>query len=93
MTNGTTEKTGSSNSSSMENGSRMQGAGRSIDRMSRDAGAKVGEFASDFADSASGYIENSRHYVQGNPGKSVAIAVASGVLTGALITLAMCRRN
>ena len=77
----------------MDNGLKMQGAARSIDKMSRDAGAKVGEFASDLAESASGYIEGSRHYVQENPGRSVAIAVASGVVTGALITLSMCRRN
>ncbi len=37
-------------------------------------------------------IETSRDYIEENPGKSVAIAAAAGLVVGSLLTLALRRR-
>lgn len=72
---------------------KIQVAEKQFEKISHDAGTKVGTVATKLADSATEYVEKSRHYVKENPGKSVAIAAAAGMLAGGLLTLMMSRQK
>ena len=69
------------------------GESNNIERMARRAGEKVSAASTHFVDSASEYVRSGRHYVQENPEKGVAYAVAAGAIVGSLVTLAMRRRK
>lgn len=56
-----------------------------MNQMAEKVGKKIGDAASDFSDSASGYLHAGRNYVQENPVKGAAIAVASGFVLGSLV--------
>ncbi len=70
--------------------SKGQGAERQLEKMSNQAGERIGEWASTIANSATEYVKVSRDYVHTNPMKSVAIAAGAGILVGSLFTMA-CR--
>ncbi|OFZ17697.1 MAG: hypothetical protein A2Z20_01570 [Bdellovibrionales bacterium RBG_16_40_8] len=72
---------------------KIQAAEKKFEEISHDAGAKVGAMASNLVHAANEYAKSSRHYVEENPGKSVAIAAAAGLVAGSLITLVMRRRK
>ncbi len=61
--------------------------------MSHDAGKKIGNMTNRFANSASEYVKNGRSYVVENPGKGVAIAAATGLVVGGLVTYALSKRH
>lgn len=56
-----------------------------MNEMAEKVGKKIGAAASDFSDSASGYLQAGRNYVQENPVKGAALAVASGFVLGSLV--------
>ncbi len=64
-----------------------------LEKMTSEAGEKVGAIASNLAAKTSLYVKNSRAYIEENPGKSIAIAAGVGLLTGSLLTLAMRNRR
>lgn len=84
---------GKTNTQAQDAKSKVQMAEKDFEKMSHEAGSKIGAMASEFAHSASEYVETGRGYVKSNPGKSVAIAAAAGLVAGSLITLAMSRRK
>jgi ElaB/YqjD/DUF883 family membrane-anchored ribosome-binding protein len=71
---------------------RAQVAEKSLDRVSRDIGERIGALASDVTNSATGYVKTSSDYVRDNPVKGVAIAAAAGVVAGSIFTM-MLRRS
>jgi ElaB/YqjD/DUF883 family membrane-anchored ribosome-binding protein len=87
-----TELMNRSNGPGQDFKSKIQVAEKQFEKMSHDAGAKVGAMATNLADSANEYVETGRDYVKHNPGRSVAIAAATGLVVGSLITLAMRRK-
>lgn len=92
MANLTNETMNKTNGMAHDVRSKAQGAERQLERMSNQAGERIGEWASTIANSATEYAKVSRDYVQENPVKSVAIAAATGIVVGSLFTLAM-RKN
>jgi ElaB/YqjD/DUF883 family membrane-anchored ribosome-binding protein len=72
---------------------RAQSAEKSLDKISRNAGEKIGAVASGITNSASEYIRTSSQYVRDNPVRGVAVAAAAGVIAGSLLTIAMRRRQ
>ncbi len=74
-----------------------------LSKFSNDAGKKIGTMASDFADSASSYVADfadtasnriamGRNYVKENPATGIAIAAATGLVVGSLLTIALRRK-
>ncbi len=57
--------------------------------MARNAGDKVGEMASDFADRTTETLDNTRQYVREHPATGVAIAAIAGMVAGSILTLAL----
>ncbi len=64
-----------------------------LERMSREAGEKLGEMVSEVKGSTVDSAKKSREYVQDHPGKSVAIAAAAGLVAGALLSYALHRKS
>ena len=58
-----------------------------LDHMVQSAGEKVGAMASQVSDKTTDYIKSSREYVLANPVKGVAIAAATGIVAGSLLSL------
>jgi ElaB/YqjD/DUF883 family membrane-anchored ribosome-binding protein len=63
------------------------GIGSSIEKFTHDVGSKIGGLAHDVSDKADDYVVTTRQYVKEHPIQSVAIAAATGVALGSLITL------
>jgi ElaB/YqjD/DUF883 family membrane-anchored ribosome-binding protein len=63
-----------------------------LSKIAGNAGQKIGKVASDIATAATSRIQLGRDYIVENPAKGVAIAAATGVVVGSLLTMAM-RRN
>lgn len=89
MANMTSESLKKVSGGMREFNSKVQDTEEYLEKMSHDAGKKIGAMASDFAETTSGYVKTSREYVQENPVKSVAVAAAAGLVAGSLITWAM----
>lgn len=68
---------------------KIQNGEQKIEKMSVEAGEKVGVIAADIAQSTSQYVQSGRQYVQENPIKGIAIAAAAGLVAGSLLTLAL----
>lgn len=66
-----------------------QGLEDQFSKISRDAGKKIGTFASDVVNSTSRYVNTSRDYVAENPVKGIAIAAAAGAVVGSILTMTM----
>jgi ElaB/YqjD/DUF883 family membrane-anchored ribosome-binding protein len=64
-----------------------------LERVTRESGKKIGEFASNAADSAMKQARSGRDYIARNPITGVAIATASGLVAGSLLTMVMRRRH
>ena len=71
----------------------IQKMGETLGQFSHDAGEKIGNMASNVSDSAHRYVDTSREYVKENPMKGLAIAAATGLVAGSLLTLALRRRS
>lgn len=70
-----------------------QQAKGSAESLSHSIGERAGTAVAKFQDSASEYYNTSRGYVIENPVKGVAIAAATGLVCGTLLTLAMRSRR
>lgn len=57
------------------------------------AQSKISDQASQVAEKASSYLEDTRHYVKENPVKSLALAAATGLAAGGLISVILQRRK
>ncbi len=62
------------------------------EKVVKNAGERVGAMASNISGMASEYVKTGREYVKTNPAKGVAIAAATGVAAGFLLSLAL-RKN
>lgn len=63
-----------------------------LEKMAHDAGERVGVMATNVADTAKEYTRAGREYINDNPGKSIAIATAVGMVAGSIFTLSMRRK-
>ncbi len=70
-----------------------QTLGNQLESFTHDAGEKIGVMASKFADRASEQYKTGRKYVVDNPAKGIAIATATGIVAGGLLTLMFHRRQ
>lgn len=64
-----------------------------IENLSRDAGKKVGHFASSLLDSTNQAKQSGQDYLRENPVTSMAIAAGIGLLCGSLLTFSLRRRS
>ena len=85
MARSTQEILKKANGSARDLVSQLQSAEAELEKMSHDAGERLGEFASGIADRTQDALKTSQKYVKENPGKSVALAAAVGAMTGGLI--------
>jgi len=67
--------------------SRSSNSEAQLDHMVQSAGEKVGAMASQVSERTTDYIKTSREYVLANPVKGVAIAAATGIVAGGLLSL------
>lgn len=72
---------------------KAEGLGHSVEKFSRNIGNEIGSAVSDVSQKASGYVRTTRDYVEENPLQSVAIAAATGIAVGSLLTMALRRRQ
>ena len=72
---------------------KMNSGEKSMEKLSLEAGEKVGAMASDFANTTADYMKTSREYVQKNPSTGVAIAAAAGLVVGSLLTIALRKKQ
>lgn len=63
-----------------------------VEKMSHEAGEKIGSMASSFVGSTSEYLKSGEEYVKENPAKGVVIAAVTGVAVGSLLTMAFRRK-
>ena len=63
-----------------------------ISQLAHDTGKKIGTMAAEFTNSANKQFEVGKEYVEENPLKGIAIAAATGLVLGSLITLAFRRK-
>ncbi len=77
----------SSNTMSSDSKNKMNSAPSKMVSVAHRIEDKISDQASHLVEKAQGYLSESRHYVQENPVKSVAIAAASGLALGGLISL------
>lgn len=64
-----------------------------LEKMSHDAGIKMGEVASDVVDSAAVFVKTGQEYVKKNPARGIAFAAMAGAIIGGLATLSLRRRK
>lgn len=64
-------------------------AGEKLEDISENLGERAGQMVQQMSGNVSEYYRNSRQFVQENPVKGVAAAVATGVVIGSLLTLAL----
>lgn len=93
MANATNEVMNRAEGASHEFKKVIGGTENNLEKISHDAGKKVGAMASDFVASTSEYARTGRDYVKENPAKGVALAAAVGVVAGSLLTIALRRRH
>ena len=63
-----------------------------IEKLSHDAGQKVGALSSQLQDGAAEYVETSRDYIKQNPIQATAYAAVAGLALGSLLTMALRRK-
>lgn len=74
------------------NSTSMGKAEEHLFNISNTTGKRFGVMASDLADNASQQLKHGRDYVKDNPVKGVAIAAATGLVVGSLVTMVMRRK-
>lgn len=93
MANLNSENMNRLDSSALDSKNKSLVSDNSIEKMTHEVGKKIGAVASDMAKTTTDYVQTGKQYVQGNPTKSLAIAVAAGAFAGSILTLAMRRRH
>lgn len=68
-------------------------AGDKLEGISENLGERAGKMVQQVSGNMSEYYRNGRQFVQANPVKGVAAAVATGVVLGSLLTLALRPRS
>ncbi len=66
---------------------------QAIERFTHDVGTKIGTVAHDISDKAEDYVATTRNYVKDHPLQSVAIAAATGLAVGSLLTMVSNRKH
>jgi ElaB/YqjD/DUF883 family membrane-anchored ribosome-binding protein len=89
MANLPTENISKANGAAHDFKSKVMTAENQLETMTKNAGERVGQMASEFATATSDYVKTGRDYVQDNPVKGVAIAAAAGAVVGCILTLAL----
>ncbi len=76
---------------------KIQNSGHQLESLAQDTGRSAAKAAdqmtSGFANAASESMKYSRDYVKANPAKGVAIAAATGLVAGSLLTMMMSGRK
>lgn len=91
-TNVSNEALSKANGATHEFKNKIQGADMNLEKMAHSAGESIGTMATEFADSTAEYVQTGRVYVKENPGKSLALAAATGLVFGSLLTLIARRK-
>lgn len=68
-------------------------AGDKIEHISENVGQRAGEIVSQLSGTVNDYYRDGRRFVVDNPGKGVAAAMATGIVVGSLLTLALSGRS
>ncbi len=68
-------------------------AGEKLEDISENLGEHAGKMVQQMSGNVTEYYRNGRQFVQENPVKGVAAAVATGVVIGSLLTLALRPRG
>ncbi len=68
-------------------------AEQQLTRVAQKTGEKVGAMVSDLSTATSDSLKASREYIRENPVKGAAIAAATGLVVGGLLSMAMRRRS
>lgn len=84
---------GKANGIAQDFAAQVQNGEQKIEKMSAEAGQKVGVIVADIGKSTTQYVQTSREYVQENPIKGIAIAAAAGLVAGSLLTLALRKKQ
>ena len=93
MANTTTDSFNKINSGAHDFKAKVQHTSEgSLDKISHDAGEKIGSLASQLSDSATDYVKNGRTYVKDNPEKGIALAAVVGAVVGSLFTMSLRRK-
>lgn len=71
----------------------LNNKGLQLEKLSRQAGEKVGSLASDVVGTTADYFKSSQNYVKSNPVQSLAIAAAVGAIVGGILTGLLHRKN
>ena len=93
MANYTPEVAGKDSGPASEFKKKVLNSDHQIEKFAQSAGERVGEMASNLANSTADTMRSSREYVAENPVKGVAIAAAAGLVAGSLLTLAIRSRK
>lgn len=64
-----------------------------IDQLSFQAGETLGGVASDISGAVTNYVKSGKEYLEKNPTKGLAVVLATGVVIGSLIVLALGRKQ
>jgi ElaB/YqjD/DUF883 family membrane-anchored ribosome-binding protein len=92
MSNTTSETMNKANGLANDFKNKIQNTEDQLERISHNVGEKLGAKASQIANTTNDYVKTGREYVQENPMKGIAIAAATGLVIGSILTMAMRRR-
>lgn len=93
MANINTDISNKANGSATDFKSKVMNGEHQLEKMAKGAGERVGAMASDFANTTADSMKLGREYVKENPVKGVAIAAATGLVVGSLLTMIMGSRK
>ena len=93
MANMNTDQSNRINSSTSDFKNKNLNGEHMPDKMSHNAGEKVGSMASRFASSTADTMKSSKEYVKNNPMKGAAFAAALGLVTGGFLAILMRNRK
>lgn len=72
---------------------KFEDLGYGVEKFSRNIGNDIGSAVNSVSRKASGYVRTTRDYVEENPLQSVAIATATGIAVGSLLTMALRKKQ
>lgn len=70
-----------------------QNPGQTIEKITHEVSSKMSSMADDISETATDYMANTRSYVKENPLQSIAIAAASGLAVGTLLSVISKRKH
>lgn len=87
MANMTSDTMSKANGAATDFKDKAQDLASSWAQSTKHAGERIGAMASSVSHQASNYLNDGRDYVKSNPAQSIAIAAASGLAIGSLLTM------